>query len=143
MPALNKDHQLRSRKSVRDENINGPKVGIFWLLSQKLVVDSTPVGGAENYANCKTHGRSHQEYWDQLTRAGSIADGDYEEHPRGRVVYHTETGQFTIYADKCIVRKKAVVKKIVRQMHLPTGTVISTDSHYRCFKCLKDEAAAY
>jgi hypothetical protein len=133
---------MRSPTSVRDEeNTNGPKVGIFWLVAKRLMVDSTPLDLAEEHARCKTHGRSHLEFWQDLTRAGATVEGDYEEHPRGRIVYDTKTRQFTIYADKCIIRKKAVVREIMREMNLPGGTKISTDSHYRCFACLQDDPA--
>ena len=133
---------MRAPSPVNDEeNIHDPKVGIFWLIAKRLIVDSTSVSRAEDYNNCKTYARSHLEFWQDLTRAGAIVEGDYEEHPRGRIVYNTRTRQFTIYADKCIIRKKAVVREIMREMNLPTRTKISTDPHYRCFKCLQDDPA--
>jgi hypothetical protein len=133
---------MRPRSSVRDdENMNCPRVGIFWLVAGRLVVDGTPVNRAEDYASCKTHGRSHDEHWQHLTRAGAIAEGDYEEHPRGRIVYETKADQFTIYADKCIIKKKSVVREIMREMNLPAGTKVSTDPHYRCFVCLENDPA--
>jgi hypothetical protein len=86
---------MRSSSSVRDEeNTNGPKVGIFWLVAERLIADSTPLDLAEDYANCKTHARSHLEFWQDLTRAGAIVEDDYEEHPRGRIVYNTATKRF-------------------------------------------------
>jgi hypothetical protein len=112
-------------------------VGIFWAVGGKLLIDSTPVAEAESYGDCKTHGRSHQDHWDELVRTGAVPEGDYEEHPRGRVVYNAKTRQFTIYADQCILGKKAVVQRIIREMRLPSKqTVTATDSHYRCFRCL-------
>lgn len=114
-----------------------PRVGIFWVVSGRLLIDSTTVSDAEDCGECKTHGRSHMEYWDDLVRIAAIPDGGYEEHPRGRVVYNTQSRQFTIYADKCILRKKAAIKRIMREMHLPSNqTVTSTGDHYRCFQCL-------
>ena len=114
-----------------------PAVGIFWLVNGRLVIDCTPVAQAESYGDCKTHERSHSDYWDQLVRTGAVPDSEYEEHPRGRVVYDTKRNQFTIYADRCILGKKAVVQRIIREMRLPgRQTVTATDSHYRCFRCL-------
>jgi hypothetical protein len=34
------------------------------------------------------------------------------------------------------LRKKDVVKKLLRLFHLPDDTALSTDAHYRCFRCL-------
>jgi hypothetical protein len=122
-----------------DEDANGPKVGIFWLVAGRLIADSTPLNRAEEYGSCKTQSRSHEERWEQLTRAGVLVEGDYEGHPRGRIVYDTRTDQFTIYADKCIIKKKVVIRKIMREMNLPANAKISTDPHYRCFVCLENE----
>lgn len=114
-----------------------PRVGIFWEVTGKILIDSTPVEDAEDYGDCKTYGRSHHEYWDHLVRTKVVPHGDYEEHPRGRVVYNTKTRQYTIYADKCILRQKAAIKQIMREMHLPSKqTVTDTDYHYQCFRCL-------
>jgi hypothetical protein len=116
------------------------EVGIFWLIGGKVVLDTSPVNDAEDYADCKTHGLSHQEYWEHLVKLGAIPDGDYEEHPRGRVVYNTTTRQFTMYADQCILRNRTVVRQIVDKMHLPSSTAMSTDNHYLCFNCLRSPA---
>jgi hypothetical protein len=116
-----------------------PRVGIFWNVSGRILIDSTAVGDAEDYGDFKTHGRSHEEYWDELVRLGAVSDcDDYEEYPRGRMVYNTITRQFTLYADRCILVSKALVKQIMRELNLPVEeTIISTDCHYRCFGCLR------
>ena len=119
-----------------------PEVGIFWLIAGRLVFDSTPVSQAENYADCKNHGGSHLGRWDKFFLAGVVPQGEYEEHPRGRTVFNIDSRQYTIYADRCIIRKKSVVRQIIRQMGLPRDTKISTDPHYRCFLCMQDYAHA-
>ena len=67
---------------------------------------------------------------------GAVPSEEYEEYPRGRVAYDTKTGKFTLLADKCILGKKSIVRKIVSVMKLPVGTETDTDPHYRCFRCL-------
>jgi hypothetical protein len=62
---------------------------------------------------------------------------EYEEAPRGRVMYNTKTLQFTFLADRCILKKRELVEKIKSNMGLPKDTNFSSDSHYRCFVCLK------
>lgn len=69
-------------------------------------------------------------------KAGRVPEGEYEEHPRGRVGYNSRTGEYHLLADACILRKKSLVKTIMRKMSLPANTKIETDSHYRCFRCL-------
>ena len=68
----------------------------------------------------------------EIVRQGSA----YEEHPRGRVNFNTRTKRFTLFAGPYILRKKNVVKKLMSLMHLPEDTALSTDQHYKCFRCL-------
>jgi hypothetical protein len=71
---------------------------------------------------------------------GLRADVEYEEYPRGRVVYDNRMGRFVIMADSCILRRRDLVREISASMNL-TGrkTDTSSDSHYRCFRCLHGE----
>src|ERR1039458_6900246 len=114
-----------------------PRVGIFWLIDERIVIDTTPVSKAEAYSRASTHPTSHIDYWTRLQRTGAVPpEVEYEEPPRGRVVFDKREQRFTLYADVCILRKKSVVKKLLRLLHLPDDTALSTDAHYRCFHCL-------
>jgi|ERR1039458_8925127 hypothetical protein len=127
------------KKSSRLE----PRVGIFWLIEDRLIIDSTPISSAEPYGECLNHPTGHIDYWTEHQRLGDLpCDTEYEGHPRGRVVYNTKTGRYSFCADRCILRKKAVVKRIMKAMHLPIElTKILTDSHYKSFRCLEREIA--
>jgi hypothetical protein len=70
-----------------------PHVGIFWLISGKPLIDSTPLGEAERYGDFLTHPRGHAEVWKQYQRNGIVSQEiEYEEPPRGRVMYNTRPG---------------------------------------------------
>ncbi len=119
-----------------------PLVGIFWWFRGKLMIDASPVSEAEPYGDCLTHRNSHIDYWTQQQRLGVVPkEIEYEEPPRGRVVFNMKTERFKVYADRCILAKKAVVNQIKRAMHLPNGgTDVTTDGHhghYRCHRCLE------
>jgi hypothetical protein len=119
-----------------------PHVGIFWLCDGKLLIDSTPLPEAEDYGDFKTHPRSHLEAWTVFRQRGIVPiDTEYEEHPRGRVIYDTKTCQFTMLADRCILKKRELVEKIKSELGLPKDTKIGPDSHYRCFACLRERHA--
>jgi hypothetical protein len=113
-----------------------PEVGIVFLVGGKLLIDRTPLSQAGHYGHHLIHERGHNEYWGQLFKMGAVPSEEYEEYPRGRVAYDTKTGKFTLLADKCILGKKSIVRKIVSVMKLPVGTETDTDPHYRCFRCL-------
>jgi len=116
---------------------NNGKVGIFWLVGQRVVIDTAPLSEAGNYGNFKIYEGDHITLWAELERRGEVPrDTPYEEHPRGRVNYNTRTKQFTLFADPCILRKENVVNKLLLLMNLPDDTPLSADAHYRCFRCL-------
>jgi hypothetical protein len=115
-----------------------PHVGIFWLLNGKLVFDSTPLGEAEPYGGHLTHPRSHIAVWGQWRLGGRVpGESEYEEFPRGRVMFNTKTQRFTLLADRCILRDKDMVSRVMSELHLPSkNTHKGTDAHYRCSACL-------
>jgi hypothetical protein len=41
-----------------------PHVGIFWLLENKLIIDSTPLSSAALYGDCCTHDGGHIDVCD-------------------------------------------------------------------------------
>jgi hypothetical protein len=130
-------------KSHSAENIIGkmdpePMVGIFWLFKGELIFDVTPVSSAEPYGECVGHANSHIAFWSELQHARAIPwDVEYEDPPRGRVVFNLKTKQFIVYADRCIRAKPDAMRKIFRDFSLPTDSaVITSDGHYRCRTCL-------
>jgi len=122
---MSKQRQLESR------------VGIFWLVRNKLLFDTTPLNEVEPYGDHLTHPRSHIDVWEQFQRLGQAPrESEYEEYPRGRVMYHPATGTSLLLADKCILDRKDLVAQIKDALHLLTNTKLGTDPHYRCFRCL-------
>jgi hypothetical protein len=131
---------LKSKVSdtVNNSTTPEPSVGIFWLFRDRLILDATPISKAEAYGTALTHPTGHIDYWTRLQHTGAVpAEVEYEEPPRGRVVYDGREQRFHLYADKCILRQRKVVRKIMDAMHLPPGkTTEGRDEHYCCFECL-------
>jgi hypothetical protein len=114
-----------------------PRVGIFWFVGKRPIIDTTPLSEAGDYGDFKIHEGDHVTLWAEMEKRGEVPlTSAYEEHPRGRVNFNTRTQKFTLFADACILRKKDVVKKLTMLMHLPDDTALSTDEHYQCFRCL-------
>ena len=118
--------------------ITEPRVGIFWLVDGKLLIDSTLLSAAEKYEDFRIHSGNHISVWEKFQQNGTAPrELEYEEAPRGRVMYNPKTRRFTLLADKCILKDKRIVSKIMSGMNLPSkNTDKGTDSHYRCFTCL-------
>src|SRR6266700_8287284 len=87
-----------------------PRVGIFWLVDGKPLIDVAPLSEAEPYGDHMTHPRSHAAVWEQYQRNGIVSrEMEYEEAPRGRVMYNMKTRRFRFLADRCILKDNGVV----------------------------------
>ncbi len=115
-----------------------PRVGIFWLIGTRIILNTTALSAAGKYGDFTIHDGDHVTHWAEMEKRGEVPQGSaYEEYPRGRVTFNTRTQRFIMHADACILKQQTVVKKLLRLMHLPDDTALSTDSHYRCYHCLR------
>jgi hypothetical protein len=132
-----KEGKLRMAKHKNAEPAR-PSVGIFFVVDSKLLSDRTPVAEGEVYGDFRIHERGHDTYWEMLRHRGTVPqDSEYDDYPRGRVAYNTKTGKYSLFLDRCILKNKSVVNKIMSELNLPTGgTAVDTGSHYRCPNCL-------
>ena len=81
-----------------------PKVGIFWFYKGKVIFShAVSVDDGFLYGDAITGTRDHAEYWEELRKAGklNVLDESLREEyfsiARGRVVFHTDTGKFSLY----------------------------------------------
>jgi hypothetical protein len=131
---------MARRKTVAGE----PKLGIAFLVKGRLFVASKPLAECEDWGEFKNYPGDHFQYWAELRRMKVVpAESKYEEHPRGRAVFNGNTGQFSLYLDRCIASKRRVVRRIISQLHLPADTLVASDPHYRCHKCLGKAEASF
>jgi hypothetical protein len=119
-----------------------PHVGIFWVVQTadsgaKLLAAGRPLGQAEPYGDCLTYGPGHHETWaqwrcdrtvDPALRA-LVRTYEYEDWPRGRIVFDRARDLFLLYADRKLMTP-AMIARIETQFHLPEGrTEIQSDWH--------------
>ena len=65
-----------------------PHVGIFWLVGTRLISDTTALSAAGKCGDFKIHDGDHVTHWAAMEKRGEVPrDTDYEELPRGRVVF--------------------------------------------------------
>lgn len=63
-------------------------------------------------------------------------DMPYDEAARGRVNYEDASGRFTLFTDRCIIRSKRLVSKIMNELRLPKDTRVLADDHYQSRRAL-------
>ena len=121
-------------------------VGIFWAIQERgssatLLDHRCSLKEAEPYGTMLTCPHGHYEVWEQWHKAGgraAIAAFEYEEWPRGRIVYDRENERFILYADAQILRDAALIAAIHERFGLPMErTDAKRDSHYRSMRRLK------
>jgi hypothetical protein len=119
-----------------------PSVGIFWRIANTLLVDRSGLSAAEPYGDCLTHAGGHYERWEEWRTLGgarlstlgypvAIGGSEYDDWPRGRIVYEKPAKQFVVYADKRL-HSEQTVASILKAFGL-TGSPhrLMTDAHYR------------
>lgn len=119
-----------------------PAVGIFWRVDGILVIDRSPLEEAEPYGDCRTHAAGHYERWQEWQALGvpslraigypkSIATTEYDDWPRGRIVYEVVPQRFVLYADRRL-QKPEIIAALKRAFGLGDAEVfVRSDLHYR------------
>jgi hypothetical protein len=131
----------KTQRPPKGKSDDTAMVGIFFVVGPKLWIDATPLPLAGRYGEFRIHEPGHQEYWDQLIAKDSVPAGsEYDNYPRGRVAFNERTKQFSLLADRCILRDKKRVAKIMERMCLPADrTTKGTDPHYECPRCSRNQ----
>ena len=116
-----------------------PQVGVFWLFRSRLVIKGTDLNNAERWGEY-LNAPSHEAAWTQCQRECLVPnDVEYDNPPRGRVVFDPNRQQFHLYADTCILNIPEFVDEIRRRLNLPASTQVGPDDHYRCSRCARSE----
>lgn len=64
--------KVRRRREGRlkdDERSTESRVGIFWLLDGRFILDGSSLDHADPYGACMTHAVGHLEHWGSLQKA--------------------------------------------------------------------------
>jgi len=126
-------------------------VGPFWVVEADghaaIIAVAVPLDRADIYGDMLTVDTGHLEYWTQLARSGTRALreagiptapvwSEYEEWPRGRVLYDRMAKRFVIRADKQLHRPE-FVRLIADRFCVGMNEVtVLSDDHYRSIRRL-------
>lgn len=121
-----------------------PHVGIFWVAQTaggeaRLLAASCPLDQAEPYGDCLTYSPGHYDTWAQWRRDKTVDPArralarsyEYEDWPRGRIVFDRARDLFILYTDRKLVTPE-MIARIQANFHLPEErTEIQSDGHYQ------------
>ncbi len=121
------------------------KVGFFWFVHReetKFIYDAVVLDDGIEYGDFKTHDLGHYEFWEGLRSEGAPAlkargypawlhQYEYEEFPRGRVVYNMPNDLFIVYIDQKL-NKRHFINQIVEKFQIKMRIYsIEFDFHYQ------------
>ena len=119
-----------------------PAVGIFWRVNDVLVIDRSTLDEAEPYGDRLGHAAGHYDRWQEwralgvarLNAAGypaEIVATEYDQWPRGRIVYETPARRFVLYADRRL-QKPGIIDALKEAFGLNRAEIlVRSDAHYR------------
>lgn len=107
------------------------RVGIFWHREGKLLVANVPLEDGLSNAVSVNGPFDHVTTWPRFQRQfPTLAAVEYEDVPRGRVLFLKRGRRFVVYLDKALMNE-AVRQAIRKEFRLPAGTTrFAGDPHY-------------
>ena len=120
-------------------------VGPFWVVEADrraaIIALAVPLEQADAYGDMLTVDTGHLDYWSRLARRGALALREaglptapvwceYEEWPRGRVLYDSTARRFVVRADRKL-HKPQFLRLIAGRFQIAlAGTDVFPDDHY-------------
>jgi hypothetical protein len=139
MTLLKKDWQARGEDAY---------VGPYWFVQGNsgkvlLIAHRCALADAEKYGDFLTSPHGHYDLWEEWRTgrppdglAGIVHDAEYEEWPRGRVVFNFVQGRFIVYGDKQVFEHK-LQQRVLEHFGIPAGQVdFAKDGHYQSTRSL-------
>lgn len=135
--------ELQDWQAAIKEDIvaGGGQVGIFWFLERRIpyigegiIRESVPYTHGEEYGDFVNGWSAHVDFWPLVQRI-LTTNLEYDQVPRGRVVYSKRDGAFLVYGSKAFVANERQWGRILELFHLPEEkTLIRSDEHYELVK---------
>lgn len=126
--------QIRERtEAIRRARAAGiGEVGIFWFLKGDIISDPIPHTLGEDYGDFVNGRSDHCTFWRSIQRLSSeAAKYEYDQVPRGRVVYSKRDETFLVYGSEQFVRNERQKGMVLSEFNLPPEkTIFRADAHY-------------
>jgi len=105
-------------------------VGIFWIDRGQLIMAAVPLAEGVDDGFFVNGMDDHDPYWETVQRTHThLRDFEYDQVPRGRVLFNKAEQRFYGYLDK-VLCKATIKRMIMAHFHLPLAmTIFQTDLH--------------
>ena len=109
------------------------KIGIFWHYENQIIGIAHDINlSDQDSLGLIDSTYTHVEYWRILRESiQELRNIEYEEIPRGRVIYNVKTNKSYIYMDAKLF-KKSIARKVATYFELNFDCIIwKKDPHYK------------
>jgi hypothetical protein len=112
----------RWKRIQRSREAGTPEVGIFYVITGELWLNSTPIPEARHLREVIIYAGKHRSYWHNLRRMIRSLEGvPLDCCPRGRVVFVKATGRYHVYVGPEILTHAPLIRDVMDAMHLPAA----------------------
>ena len=108
-------------------------IGVFWIFDNKVFLETQKLEDIKSINGFKDSDLSHYQAWDKVkTQHPKFYLYEYEDIPRGRIVYDIEKNEFIIYCNKNTLQED-ISKKLISEKFkiLNENMIFKEDEHYR------------
>jgi len=114
------------------------KIGIFWVIDGKKVDGyREPLECGEDYGDTIQPTFDHFSYWEKLIlRYPKLKILEYDDIPRGRVVYNKKEKRFLILSSKEVLEDRNLIKAICQFFEITEIPKLVWDEHYEINRSL-------
>lgn len=108
-------------------------IGIFWIYKSQIYLKPIKVDEVKSINGFIDSDFSHYQVWDEI----SLQNKDfylyeYEDIPRGRVIYDIKNSQYIVYSNNDVINSNEAKKLIVEAFHLNKNDILfQYDMHYK------------
>lgn len=120
-------------------------VGVFWIYKQQLYFKSIITDNVKSINNFIDSDFAHYEVWDEISSQNKdFYLYEYEDIPRGRVVYDAKNAEYIVYANDDIIISKEAKSLIINGFNLLNDKVLfKYDAHYKIKKAVYENITHY
>jgi hypothetical protein len=107
------------------------RVGIFWVFEDKVLAATYALKEGQEYGDAINGLTDHVKYWPHFQKLlPALRHLEYQDVPRGRVLFMRPTGKYHVYMDKVLHNLKTK-RALLKEFELPQRTTrFLMDAHY-------------
>jgi len=110
-----------------------PRIGIFWIFEGKIYTKTKCLQDIKAVNGFKDVDYAHYKIWDEiLLQQREIYLYEYEDIPRGRVIYDIKNVEYIVYSNEDIINSNEAKNLITEAFNLNKEQILfQYDAHYK------------